>query len=413
MYLHCLAPTPRKNYQKIDLERNCRNMRLIHSSDLQIGKVFGFMGPEIAVLLQDARQAVVGTLGQLAMEHGASDILLAGDTYDKQQPSQVTLAKPIEAMRRFPKVTWHLLPGNHDCFRENGLWTRLIRSNLPDNIRLYLNPGAVAIPSATSPPAFVLPVPLKFISSSDDLTSYMDREPTPDGAIRIGLAHGPIAGFGSEGDAANYIPPTRADRAGLAYLALGDWHRQMQINNRTWYSGTPEPDQFKRPPGDSGSLCNGGTALLVDIAGPRAIPTVTPLVTGRYRWRQIARTMTEDSEVAQFEEELRALDADPSRTVLDLRVDGVLSLAGRKEFEERIAGSIRAAFCGLRLDDGQLALDPTEADLDDIDRAGFVRVAADRLRAMAADPSNAERARIAGIALKRLYIEHLRQEGQQ
>jgi hypothetical protein len=63
----------------------------------------------------------------------------------------------------------------------------------------------------------------------------------------------------------------------------------------------------------------------------------------------------------------------------------------------------------LRLDDNQLALDPTEADLDDIDRAGFVRVAADRLKAMAVDPLDAEGARIAGIALKRLYIEHLRQ----
>lgn len=80
-------------------------MRLIHSSDLQIGKVFGFLEPEVAVLLQDARQTVVGALGQLAIEHGASDILLAGDIYDKQQPSQVTLAKPIETMRRFPKVT--------------------------------------------------------------------------------------------------------------------------------------------------------------------------------------------------------------------------------------------------------------------------------------------------------------------
>jgi DNA repair exonuclease SbcCD nuclease subunit len=386
-------------------------MRLIHSSDLQIGKAFGFLDPEIAALLQDARQAVVGTLGQLAMEHGASDILLAGDTYDKQQPSQVTLAKPIEAMRRFAKVTWHLLPGNHDCLRENGLWTRLIRSNLPDNILLHLNPGAVAIPSATSPPAFVLPAPLKFISSSDDLTSYMDREPTPDSAIRIGLAHGSIAGFGSEGDAANYIPPIRAEQAGLTYLALGDWHRQMRINDRTWYSGTPEPDQFKRPPGDSSSLCNGGAALLVDIGGPRAIPTVTPLATGRYRWRQVARTVTEDSEVTRLEEELRALDVDPSRTLLDLRVDGVLSLAGRKEFEERIVGSIRAAFCGLCLDDSQLTLEPTDADLDDIDRAGFVRVAADRLRAMAADPSDTVRAKIAGIALKRLYIEHLRQGG--
>lgn len=392
-------------------KRPAPDMRLIHTSDLQIGKVFGFLDPEIAVLLQDARQAVVGTLGQLAIKHGASEILLAGDIYDKQQPSQVTLAKPIEAMRRYPKVTWHLLPGNHDCVRENGLWARLIRSKLPENVRLHLVPGAAEIPSETVPPAYILPAPLKFISSTDDLTSYMDREPTPEGAIRIGLAHGSIAGFGSEGDAANYIAPTRADQAGLAYLALGDWHRQIRINDRTWYSGTPEPDQFKRRPGDSGSICNGGAALLVDIAGPRAIPTVTPLVTGRYRWHQIARTLVEDSEVARLEDELRALEADPSQTLLDLRVEGVLSLAGRKEFEERIASSIRAAFCGMRLDDSRLALEPTEADLDDIDRAGFVRVAADRLKALAADAAATERARIAALALKRLYIEHLRQAG--
>jgi hypothetical protein len=33
------------------------------------------------------------------------------------------------------------------------------------------------------------------------------------------------------------------------------------------------------------------------------------------------------------------------------------------------------------------------------------------LKAMADDPSNAQQARLAGLALKRLYIEHLRQGG--
>ena len=165
-------------------KRAAQDMRLIHASDLQIGKVFGFLDPESAVLLQDARQAVVNTLGHLAIQHGASAILLAGDIYDKQQPSQMTLAKPIEAMRRYPKVSWHLLPGNHDCVRENGLWSRLIRSKLPENVTLHLVPGAVKIPSEAEPPTYVLPAPLKFISSTDDLTSYMDREPTPEGAIK-------------------------------------------------------------------------------------------------------------------------------------------------------------------------------------------------------------------------------------
>jgi hypothetical protein len=65
------------------------------------------------------------------------------------------------------------------------------------------------------------------MASTDDLTSYIDAEPTPEGATRIGIAHGSIQGLGSEGEAKNYVSPNRADSAGLAYLALGDWHRQL------------------------------------------------------------------------------------------------------------------------------------------------------------------------------------------
>ena len=32
--------------------------------------------------------------------------------------------------------------------------------------------------------------------------------------------------------------------AGLDYLALGDWHRTLSVNARTWYAGTPEADRF-------------------------------------------------------------------------------------------------------------------------------------------------------------------------
>jgi hypothetical protein len=39
-------------------------MKFIHSSDLQIGKAFGYFDPEVAGSLQDARQAVVRTLGE-------------------------------------------------------------------------------------------------------------------------------------------------------------------------------------------------------------------------------------------------------------------------------------------------------------------------------------------------------------
>src|SRR3990167_9185905 len=304
-------------------------MRFIHTSDLQIGKVFGFFEPETANILQDARQAVVRTLAEAAVRSNASAILIAGDIYEKQQVSQQTLARPIETMRAFPNVIWHLMPGNHDHVREHGLWDRIARMNLPPNVRIHSNPGAVQIADDDNTPVFLLPSPLRHISSPDDLSSYMDKEETPESAIRIGRAHGSIQGFGSEGEASNYVAPTRAEDAGLAYLAMGDWHRQIRINDRVWYSGTPEPDQFKLPPNSVGSLCNGGAALLVEVSSARMVPSVVRVETGRYRWHQIEKTLAEDTQVELLEAELRVLDSDLSRVVLDVSVVGALSLAGR------------------------------------------------------------------------------------
>jgi hypothetical protein len=39
-------------------------MRFIHSSDLQIGKAFGYFQSETTNILQDARQAAVHTIGE-------------------------------------------------------------------------------------------------------------------------------------------------------------------------------------------------------------------------------------------------------------------------------------------------------------------------------------------------------------
>jgi DNA repair exonuclease SbcCD nuclease subunit len=184
-------------------------MKFIHSSDLQIGKAFGFFDPEIASILQDARQAVVRKLGELAIKHSATAVLIAGDIYDRQQISQQTLAKSIESMRPFAKVTWHLMPGNHDHFLENGLWDRLARMQLPENVKLHTQLGAVPIADDNDIPVFLRPAPLGHKASPDDLSSYMNKEATPDGAMRIGMVHGSVQGFGSDGDATNYMSPAR------------------------------------------------------------------------------------------------------------------------------------------------------------------------------------------------------------
>jgi hypothetical protein len=61
----------------------------------------------------------------------------------------------------------------------------------------------------------------------------------------------------------------------------------------------------------------------------------------------------------------------------------------------------------LRLDDRRLFPSPSEEDLDQIDRGGFIRTAADVLKQKAEDLSDPQH-EIAARALQRLYIEHMK-----
>src|ERR1700728_1239148 len=114
-------------------------MRFIHSADWQIGKVFKRFGAKEEALKQ-ARLDAVERLGQLARAHGAAHVLVAGDVYDSETPNPITLRAPIERMKLFPDIAWHLLPGNHDPHRPEGLWDRLAQLGLPSHVHLHLAP---------------------------------------------------------------------------------------------------------------------------------------------------------------------------------------------------------------------------------------------------------------------------------
>src|SRR6056297_2106638 len=108
-------------------------------------------------------------------------------------------------MRNFSGVQWHLLPGNHDPHRPNGLWDQLLRKGLPDNVHVH----ATATPTVLEDDGIaILPAPLHHRRTLDDPTAWMDEADLPDALIRIGLAHGTVTGFGSEDkDVPNYIAP--------------------------------------------------------------------------------------------------------------------------------------------------------------------------------------------------------------
>lgn len=362
----------------------------IHSSDLHLGKRFGSFSGDLPGRLREARHEVIGRLADHARAQGVATVLLAGDTFDTETPVSEVRRQALTAMAQHAGIRWVILPGNHDSLQASQLWAT-VRSEAPENVILALEPHVIELAADV----MLLPAPCTTRRAGRDLTDWMDSAATPEGALRLGLAHGAIQGFSEEAVAADIIAPDRAMHAGLAYLALGDWHGAIEVNARTRYSGTPEPDRFKHD--------QPGEALLVRIAGAAALPEVTALPTARFSWRTLPLHLHDGDDPA--EALARLLPEMHSRRQTLARVIAT----GRNRLPARTALAGAIAHCApdfafLELDDTGLATECDVTDLDQIDRAGSLREAAEALLLEAGNEAlSAGDREIARAALARLY----------
>lgn len=365
--------------------------RFLHSADLHLGRAFGGYPEGIRHRLREARHGAIDRLACAARAGGAGIVLMAGDTFDAETPAPETLRQALAAMGEAADLTWILLPGNHDSLAASELWQRIAREG-PENLRVM----TVDAPVALAQGHWLLPAPCTQRRTGRDLTEAMSA-PTPEGARRIGLGHGAIIDFSGrdatgEDGASGIIPPDRAARSGLDYLALGDWHGQMQVTPATWYAGTPEPDGFKHDAA--------GAALLVTLEGTAR--QVTPVETGQFRWHRPCLDLLPGEDVSA-----RLAEALPQGRARDrlirLTVTGRLPLAHRAALEADLAA--RAPDFGwFTADLSALTVAALPRELDQIDRAGALRQAAEALLTEGGDPavSQAERD-TAMAALARLY----------
>lgn len=359
----------------------------VHTSDLHIGKPFAGFDGEVAAQLRASRLSAIARVAAVARSAGAGHVLVAGDTFDREGLADEVLRSAMARFAAQSDVRWHVISGNHDADRAGGLFERLARLGLPGNVIVHRE----AEPVMVVPGVRLLPAPLKARRVTADPTAWMDGLASPDGEIRIGLAHGATRGFGSSGEASVLIDPGRRATAGLTYLALGDWHGTKQVAPGVWYSGTPEPDQF---------ATNEPGAVLVVRCGGSSEPDVRRVPTAERQWLKRSLTVRDEADLSEVGREIDALGAGAGDALLELTLAGTVNLAARAAIDQavtRLAARLLALVARL---DG-LETRPERQEISAFDDRQLAKVA-ERLAQLAGEDGH-PKASAAGEALRLLY----------
>ena len=349
------------------------------------------MPEDIRGRLVEARHSAIDALGAAAREHGADDIFIAGDLFDTETPSERVWRQALAAMGMAQGLRWWIIPGNHDSLAAETLWKRFC-DEAPESVRIVDE----AAPVEVAPGVSLLPSPVPSRFPGRDLTEWMPDCATPEGHLRIGLAHGGVVTFGSENDGRETIPIDRARSAGLDYLALGDWHGFTKLTDRAFYSGSPERDRFKHQ--------GRGICLAVTIAGPGALPQIDQVETGRFDWFEVELHLTPEQDTTQaLAAVLPKTGAGRRDTLIQMLANGSVRLPERMALEMAIEHAL-PEFAHFEFRDRELMTECVAEDLDEIAEGGALRVAAEALYddARKDGASDLDR-RVADAALSRLY----------
>lgn len=284
-------------------------VRFIHTADWQMGAKFSRLGGG-ASGARRTRLATARRIARLAQDRGVDFMLVAGDLFEHHALGSETIEGVIEALNETRVPVW-ILPGNHDPLTHGGIWSRRRWKERPEHIEVFTEETPVVLDGTV-----LYPCPLTQKRSRRDPTGWIPaQDEHAGGAVRVGVAHGSLDILGSD---VNFpIAGDRAREAGLDYLALGDWHSVYEHDERTFYSGTPEPTAFdEREP---------GCILEVEIDRPGSVPRVTKHRVNSLDWIVREHDVSADPDLDELRSWISDLQS-PGDTLLRLRLSGVVDL---------------------------------------------------------------------------------------
>jgi len=262
------------------------SVKFLHTADWQMG-MKALQAGEKAKEVRAKRFETAARVVELAKRERVEFVLIAGDLFEHHDVDEAVVRKTIAILDRFAPIPVFVLPGNHDPLAAGCVWDRKDWRQVGDHIALLREAVEVKVRDDVA----LYPSPLKQRRSTLDPSEWMPARAGGDQRIRIGLAHGALDILPER---TNFpIVPTRADDAGLDYLALGDWHGFMQ-RERTVYSGTMEQTSFDEQ--------NSGEVVIVEISGAGEEPVVSRHHVGLLHWIEQLPVIRDATDVGHLRE---------------------------------------------------------------------------------------------------------------
>ncbi|MEQ1633655.1 MAG: metallophosphoesterase [Planctomycetota bacterium] len=373
---------------------------LIHTADWHLGKTFrGYADDvEVQTRLRLERLDAIDRLGEAARAANAAAVLVAGDVFHTNEVEDRLVLDALARIGRMQVLTI-AIPGNHDHAGAGSVWERRAfvqhRDRLAPNLRVVTD--AITGIEVGDVTVVASPVLQRFHQVAlADLGEVESAEGRP----RIGLVHAATLTF-AEDQSGRALATQNGERARLDYLALGDFHRQQQVDGLpcpAWYAGALTPDNFASHGQDGERI---GTCLRLHVRGNGRVD-VEPIALGGVRWLRVARALRDEVGVEQLLQELRAhVGNDVGKIVCEIDLEGsVLGYAAGERWRAASA-ELRPLFLSLQ-QRSEIALEPSEDEQNALAmRPGLAGRAATDLRLRIAE--GGQEALIARFALLRLY----------
>ena len=378
-------------------------MKFIHTADWQIGKPFvGIEDENSRALLQHQRIETIRKTGDVAREHGASFVVVAGDMFDSNTPDKGTVSALCSAVGSMD-VPVYVIPGNHDAGGPGTVYEQDFflqeAAELAPDMRILLEAGPVETGEA-----IILPCPFIFRSGMEDPLKWLSvpdvYESLPPGLPRIVLAHGSVMDF-SDSDDENLADAITLDLIPLEqvdYVALGDWHGTKQVEEKAWYSGTHEQDRYPK-----GEDYQPGNVLVVEVKRG-ALPDVQRVHVGGCRWHSLEKEIHSDDQLALLSDEINGITGrEATRDLLRMVIRGRLSMKGFEQFDSLVE-TWRARLMDLRLKN-YLEIAPDDQEIEALSRRSdpMISAVASQLSRRLRDAGDERERKVATIALLELY----------